>query len=536
VAFEIALEERDPRMIPYLWLAQANPKETPVLREEARRALASLLHRPLPQRPSEAAESLGDWRRELLREAEEYYHHRKQLPPGDKLRWWSWQMGKGLVAQTVNPRDYEVLASTYWLRKILDITPDYRPAQVLLTTVLLERALELGGWDKPLTETSPQLVHSLTITDPRVLEEALRRALRERKTATAAALLQVLAEIRDARLSQSGEGSVSPLVQALSYPDPRVQWLAAVTLLRTPHPSPFPGSSRVVEILARSIVGSETPRAVLAMTDAVQARQLAERFRAMGYEPVVVHSCREVLRELANTHADFLVLDLRLADLPLDHVLSLLRQSPEAGGVPVLLWGPERFEREAQRLASRFALVSVAVPMPLSEAMLQHLVQSATVPKSPPLSPAQRQANRQAAFDWLLRIARGELAAFSIEPALPALTRALNDDNLAPSAAAVLAHVRGRSTQQVLAQALLAAQRPEAVQVALAQAFYEHVQANTYLLGDEYRKSLLALLHKPVPATVRDLVVRLLQQLSASPQNTGRHLLNVPIPAPPAKP
>jgi hypothetical protein len=64
--------------------------------------------------------------------------------------------------------------------------------------LLLERAVELGGWDKPLTETASELVNALSVTDPRLIEEVLGRALSERKTMTAFAALQVLSQIRDA--------------------------------------------------------------------------------------------------------------------------------------------------------------------------------------------------------------------------------------------------------------------------------------------------------------------------------------------------
>ncbi|GBD35284.1 hypothetical protein HRbin36_00393 [bacterium HR36] len=535
VAFHVVLEERDPRLIPYLWLAEANPNETPVLRREARRALASLLHRSVS--PTESQAPLGDWRVELLREAENYYHHRQPLPPGETVRWWRWEPGKGLVAQSVSRRDYEVLAGTYWLRKILDIAPDYRPAQVLLTSFLLERAIEVSGWDKPLSATSPQLVSTLSVSGGRLLEETLGRALHERKTATAFAALQVLAEVRDARLVYSGDPSAPPLIRALSYPDPRVRWQAANTILQTPLPSAFRGSSQVVQILARAVTLRDNPRVVLALVDAIQTRQAAERFRALGYEPVTVASGRAALREVANEHTDLLVLDMRLSDFPLDYHISLLRQSPEGGYLPIVLWGTEESQSEARRLAARFPFVTLAVPFPMSEAMFQHIVQSAAVPHGPPLSQAQRQAMRQEALNWLLRIARGELPHYPMAPAYPALLAALQDDTLAPSAAAILAHVRGRLAQEALAKAMLAAQRPDAVQIAIAQAFYHHVQANTYLLGDEHLQQIRGLAQKPVPAPVRDIIVRLLQQLSPSPTATSQLLQRLPVPtAPPAKP
>ncbi|MCS7166633.1 MAG: hypothetical protein RMI91_06535 [Gemmatales bacterium] len=533
-AFHILIQERDPRMIPYLWLTQANPNETPTLRDQARRALASLLHQPLPPTPSEKPEFLlGDWREELLRVAEAYYHRRAELPPGEPLTWWQWLAGKGLVAQTVSRREYEVLASTYWLRKILAIQPDYRPAQTLLINVLLERAVELAEWNKPLTATAPELVNMLSVTDPRILEEALDQALRNRKTASAFGILQVLNEIRNARLVQPTQGAISPLVRALSYPDPRVQWLATQVILQTPLPGPFPGNSRVVHLLARTINSRDTRRVVLALTDPVEARQVAERFRSLGYDPAPVRACRDVLREAAREPTDMFVLDLRLPDLPLDHVVSLLRQSPDTASVPIILWGPQDHYREALALQHRFRSISLAVPPPLSDAMFQHIVQTAIDRTSPPLTPDQRQAMRHTAFAWLMRIARGELPGFTIDAALPALTNALNDDQLAPHAAAVLTHVRSRTVQQTLAQALLAAQRPDPVMIALAQAFYDHVQANTFLLGEGHLRQLRELRKKPVPAPVRDLLTRLEQQLAPQAQATGQQLQHLPIPAPP---
>jgi CheY-like chemotaxis protein len=537
IALQIAAEERDPRMLPYLWLVQADPKETPILRDQARLILASMLHQPLPEpAPENPAFALGDWRRAIMREAEDYYHRRIALPSGNRLTWWRWEPGQGLVAQSVDRREYEVLAGTYWCKKLLAIEPDYRPAQVLLTSLLLERAVELGGWDKLLTETAPELVNALSVTDPRLIEEVLGRALSERKTMTAFAALQVLSQIRDARLVRPQSGQLPPLVRALSYPDPRVQWQAAQTILDTPLSASFPGSTRVVEILARTITGGDGRRALLAFSDAVEARQLAERLRPLGYETVITGNARAVLREVAKTPAELVVLDLRLSDYPLEDVLLFLRQSPEAAAVPVILWGPESLQPLAQRLANRYAPVGIAVPAPLSEPMLQHVLQSVSSPTSPSLTPEQKQAMRQQALDALSRIARGELPAFSIEPAIPVLLNALNEDTLAPASALILSHVRGPQVQRALLQALMSQQRPENVQVALAQALYNHVQAHSWLLGDKEREQLRQLTQKPHPSPVQQTLRRLQLQLAADRQTTGQQLQQLPLPATPAKP
>jgi CheY-like chemotaxis protein len=99
-----------------------------------------------------------------------------------------------------------------------------------------------------------------------------------------------------------------------------------------------------VEILARTITGGDGRRALLAFSDAVEARQLAERLRPLGYETVITGSARAVLREVAKAPAELVVLDLRLSDYPLEDVLLFLRQSPEAAAVPVILWGPESLQ------------------------------------------------------------------------------------------------------------------------------------------------------------------------------------------------
>jgi hypothetical protein len=168
--------------------------------------------------------------------------------------------------------------------------------------------------------------------------------------------------------------------------------------------------------------------------------------------------------------------------------------------------------------------------------MLQHVLQSVSSPTSPSLTPEQKQAMRQQALDALSRIARGELPAFSIEPAIPVLLNALNEDTLAPASALILSHVRGPQVQRALLQALMSQQRPENVQVALAQALYGHVQAHTWLLGDKEREQLRQLTQKPHPSPVQQTLRRLQLQLAADRQTTGQQLQQLPLPATPAKP
>ena len=59
--------------------------------------------------------------------------------------------------------------------------PAYRPAQIVMLSLLIEKAVERAGLEEPLAKTEPALSELLAATNPELIEAVLDRALSEAK-------------------------------------------------------------------------------------------------------------------------------------------------------------------------------------------------------------------------------------------------------------------------------------------------------------------------------------------------------------------
>ena len=132
-----------------------------------------------------------------------------------------------------------------------------------------------------------------------VVGESLRDALQSGNATSAVAALEVMRSLANRHDLQSRGGSPSPLTGALNYPDPRVQFAAAMVIVETDPPKPFRGSSRIVEVLSRALMSTDTPRAVLAGPKPDQVNALAGLIGQSGYEAEIASSGRDAFRAAA---------------------------------------------------------------------------------------------------------------------------------------------------------------------------------------------------------------------------------------------
>jgi HEAT repeat protein len=523
---EVFVRRGDERVVPVLWYLHGLRNQPEKVRQQATEALVRFLRVP--------ADRLDEPRAVLTREAERYYGHEARLPPGERLVLWRWDEKTGLVSQTVSRGEYETYQGVSFARKALDLDPAYRPAQVILLSLLLQQAYERGGVAKPLQETAPELHNLLAATDSALLEAVLARALADGRTAVALGAARALGENSDWRLVRGSDRGPPPLVRALSYPDPRVQFAAAEAILRIPTTEPFPGNSRVVEVLARAVAPEPSPKALVALGDVGEGQKLAALLRSWGYDVVLATSGRGALRLAADTPGLAVIyLDARLPDPGLAHLLAQLRASPDTAGTPVVLFAPREQERAMQALGERYTRVLVLAPQPASPDVLKaHVEELLNDPASPPLSAEERSAQAKAALHWLQVIARGERPGYDLRPADAALYRALASDELAIRAVEVLAYLRGRRPQEALAGLALNETRPAPLRAEAARQLRLSVQRHGILLEPKQLAGLLTLATAADNPLLREEASRLAVTLKPDATDSGNRLRDFPPPLP----
>lgn len=168
-----------------------------------------------------------------------------------------------------------------------------------------------------------------------VLDAAIAHGMGEAAAGVAAAL----APPRGGRAAQPLSPAVrKALVRALAIPDAGLQFAAARTLALAAGEPPYPGSSRVVEILAHAATATGVDRVVVAHPDTEVVDALATGVSRFGYEPVRVSTGREAIfaaRERADTV--LVLLAARLATPSALETVQLLQQQGVGDVPPVLV-------------------------------------------------------------------------------------------------------------------------------------------------------------------------------------------------------
>ncbi len=532
----------EPRVVPYLWYVSGLPAAPDALRKQAADALARFL--------SSEPQKLGDPRAALTREAERYYLHQAKLPPESKV-WRLDEKGQTLALITVTdvgkerdtltPAEVEDYYGVYWAKKALELDANYRPAQVLLLSLYLDKVYRQGPMEKPLGQVAPELHKLLTGIDSSLLEAVLDRALAERRSAVALGAVQALAQTGEGRLIRPSAGGSPPLIRALNYPDRRVQIAAADAILQIPTTTAFPGSARVVEILIRALSSDGTPKALVIHPEPEQGDKLVGLVRQWpGYAAESLKSGRQALqRAMESPDIELIILDSRQHDPALPYLLAQLRGTPETSGIPLILTGPADQERGLQANAERYRPLLVVTPAPLTSDVLKLKAADFLAPEKSgaPLTEIERKAHAELALRWLGRVARGEKPGYDIRPAEATIRDTLLKNNdLAPLAAEALAFRPGRPNQEALSDTVTGA-RPNPVRTAAVRALRGHIQRHGLLLKPEQLAAILKLQGMADDPALQEELTRFALSLDGASGQPGNRLKQFdPTPPKPAAP
>jgi hypothetical protein len=345
------------QIVPHLWYLTAAPEVHADVRRKATGLLADLLSTaPARLEPAKVA---------LTREAERYYQHRVRFPDPGAVTVWRWDGGNVVLGWPELPALNASQAEEYWglryARRALALGPAYRPAQLVLLSLAIEKAMETGGLDRPLTNTERgQAVHDLLArANPELVIAMLERALRDNRTAVVLATVRNLGGRAEVLAARPSGGAQPPLVRALYYPDPRVQFAAAEALLRVPGAPPALTTTRIVEVLARALVPARAADAgrrkvLVAVGEERWRDRVRQAVEKAGGAPVTAANGREAMRKLrAEGDIDAVLLESTLPLPGLAQLLAQMRADVDVARVPVLLAAvPE--SREARDLLVRY--------------------------------------------------------------------------------------------------------------------------------------------------------------------------------------
>lgn len=336
------LNRADTDPTPHLWYFASLPDgHAPSLRESAKKMLENLYSTIDRRRPSE----------ELVRLAKPLTEKRAAFLSTDtaagKVKVWTWdQAANNVKAADLSPRQAEEYFGLRDLKWAVERSPSDESIQSMFLAFAAERAVERSNF-ADLASSNPAIFSLLAAAPTELVNGLLDRAIREQKAALAFAAVQTLGT-RGAKSSaeptsrSTGEARPALLVRALDFPDDRVQFAAAVALLRSPAGTPHGANAKVIDVLKRAAaVDSSTgtsAKAILADPGAVRSARVGEMFRQAGYAVESVSNTRDVLKRISrSSDIDLIVLDRHVANPMIRDFLTQLRSIPSAKTLPVLV-------------------------------------------------------------------------------------------------------------------------------------------------------------------------------------------------------
>ncbi len=224
----------------------------------------------------------------LTREAEKYYRHQAAFADPNAVTIWRWD-GKNVVAgwpgaPTVSAGRAEEYYGVRFAGQALALDPTYRPAQLVIVSLVLDKAYEQGGFDRPLAKAAPDFHATLSSVNPEVVTAVLERALDEKRLPVILAATRMLGELAEVRATRPTERGEPALARALLYPDRRVQMAAAEALLRVPGDRTALTAGRIVDVFRRALAAESAalPKVLVGYASDEFANGVVEALKGRG--------------------------------------------------------------------------------------------------------------------------------------------------------------------------------------------------------------------------------------------------------------
>lgn len=478
---------RSTQVAPYLWFPAFAESENPASRAAARLALARIYR--VPEVGVERIAGAGTAAK-LAALAGEHYKHEFPwtVDPQGKTTLWTWNNDqKTVVPVLYSPEEASDITGLLFARQALTLAPDVRKIQVLYLSLALTNDIRRLGYDRPLP-TGPGTAHDLALSvGPSVANDVLAESLTSSRPMTAVAALKVLAQVGSHSLLVKAGNKRPAILSALDYPDPRVQFAAAVTVLQLDPQTVFPGATRVVEVLKRTAGSGTRPHAVVGEVSAERAARIGGFLRDLGYEPLVFLTGREAFQAAADrSDIDLVVLHPNLIRWALSETLANLRADSRTAGIPVVIHGPGTLESRMRPHVRNFRLVSFASLAEITADFEMQVEPFLRQIKTAPMTDSEKASLREAAVVWLAHIAEGRRnKIFDIAGAQNVLIDALSDPRIAMPALDALAEIPSQAVQRRIAEVVLDLRADNSFRQAAALKLAFHLQRFGLLLSKE---------------------------------------------------
>ncbi|MCC6681564.1 MAG: hypothetical protein IT445_11740 [Phycisphaeraceae bacterium] len=371
---------------------------------------------------------------------------------------WHYDAQVGLVAVPVPGSVFgDVLAMRAATAALaLDPSLDKALSLYLMANLRRQNNLPQGVTDPSYAPDRQDPMFYALLAGPARLQDVLARALSDRDPVLAIDAIDALSETAGVKDQVGGDGD-KPLVSALSFPDPMVRFRAAAALTSARPADVFPGSYRVVPVLAEALRPSDTKVALVLSDKQELLNSLVASAGELGYTVLSGTTLAGVQDQVATAAAvDVIITGGSLASI--QTVLAGSEGDYRLGAVPVLaMVNPAQQVELNERYGNQSRLVSSVIPAEAET--LTGALESALKLIAP--KEVGAETAKQMALESLQLLATVALASdvYNVQDAQPALIASLDasDAEVVTGSAAVLALINSAESQSALIESALKA-------------------------------------------------------------------------------
>lgn len=479
--------------LPYVYELQQSTEN-----EEVRRACRSAIRQRTGRASLEG--DVASWFYDL---AERYYAEQTAVtsfPEEEFQLLWAYDPGVGLVSTPVRtPVYHEAMAMRLSERSLLHRTEGNAALPLWLASNFSREIDSPGGYENPVYPSDrPEAMYFATALGDAHAQWVLARALDTRDTPLARRAIAAIERTAGHEalrgpvdIGDDGDASRrSPLLEALDYPNRRVQYEAALALAASRPTSSFEGADRVVPLLASAIRDARKKVAVVVTPDRERNEVLRAFLSNRGYE-VLAGPNLDQMRQGLSTEAG---VNLMIVDFPASRVREVVeraRADRRLRATPILVLSAgmgyadldSRYRRDPTVLVRRRgideSMLVGAVDVLLEEAVGGEIT----------AQEAEQYASRS--LESLRDLAVSRNAVLDVADAADPLTESLRDtsSSIQFNIAEVLSHIDQREVQTALVQTALA--NSGIARVKLLEHASASAKMHGNLLSPEHRRDVI---------------------------------------------
>jgi hypothetical protein len=518
--------------VPWLWYSAFGADQPTGVRQSARQALARILRDDVKRAGDISSYGAASQLQKIATTHFRLEYNWKMNDDGETTELWSWDAQKNVLsAWNVAPETASLIVGSRFARQALTLAPERQEVQSLYLSLRLAFDAHVAGWNAALP-TGPGTAHNMALlAGPEIAIHALEYSLKNPNPAAALANLQVLGQIGNRAQLRDRAGQASPIIQAMSYPNFRVQFAAASTVLQLDPEKSFRGASRIVSILTRALNDSGDRQGLAIDSNQDRGASMAGLLGEMGMAPLQATTGQDGFKIAADrSDIELIVIHAAVVRWGLGQTVVNLRADARTSGIPIIVYGPESIEPAVARLAEQFPMVGFALTGETS--FKQGVRQFMSRLTTPPVSEKQRAERASAAGFWFAHIAGGRRTdTFNIDIAEDALFDAVNDPGVGENAVIALGGIATSTSQERLQEIATSEAREEALRETAALQLAFHIQRYGVLLSESRVQEVQLAWQGSSAGPLRTALAAVVGSFKPTSQRVTELLQSLPAPA-----